>query len=360
MNMNKILLASGLCIMLVSTGCSAGRTTRYRASLNDGRVQSPVTRSFDGYRNHNNFARNRFGSPIGRGYNVRNFSRFNGSRSAVNGYTHTPDLNTRNTRNTRNTKVTRNIITNELDSNNKDNKVKVNENRKSHNINVRTEKTENKLHRTAPAKASEKQGTHRSHQTHEKHQAKKAHNTERLNKSAETAGNHVTRSSGTNSLARGADVPGTAEVNNNRGRNAFGRYNGLLRNSRALRSQRRSNSYNGYIENYNHGNGLIRDYRFNEGLRNDGFVRNGRTDTFIRNHNYDTWNNGLYSGLNEGFNNGFNNDLTGYSRYDGFTRNNGLFGTGDNAPRHFSNGATFVGPTYAGPYYAGLGMVAGS
>ena len=71
MNISRILIASGLCAMLLSTGCSSAPVTRSMAA-NDAAPRSHVTRSFDGYRNHNNYrTRNRFGSPVGRGYNVR-------------------------------------------------------------------------------------------------------------------------------------------------------------------------------------------------------------------------------------------------------------------------------------------------
>jgi len=342
--MNKILLASGLCIMLISTGCTTNPTTRYRASLNDGRLQSPVTRSFDGYRNHNNFARNRFGSPIGRGYNVRNFSRIGNNGSNINDYARVPSLNSRNTNVTRNT----NTNTNEFDSVNESR-----ENRRSHNVNVGTEKTEtkttNKSLKMAPGKASEKhekkEGAHitrRAHTAQENHQVKRAHTPS------------TPRPSSNRVLTRGVNVPGyipnvdnretALDRTNNLGRNFnFGRYNNYTRNNGLVRNHRRSN---GYVRNYNNGNGLIRDYRFNDGLRHDGFAEN---------HYYNNWDNGLYGGLNEGWNNGFNNDLVRYDRNNGFVRSHGLRRTRGTAPHNFSNGATFVGP-----HYAGLGMIAGS
>jgi len=374
--------------MLLSTGCATRPAARYRAHLNDGRLQSPVTRSFDGYRDNNNFARNRFGSPVGRGYNVRNFSRIGNGSSTIGDNARVPSLNARNTR------VTRNINTNtNTNVNVNDNEFDItanessNEPRRSHNnISVGTEKTENKNRslKLAPGKASEKhekkETTHRSHENtlkQENQHIRRAHNAERLNESAAAARTRVTRSSASRSLARGADIPEavndsrlnrsvdtpdyTPNITNRRtalgrthgfGRNfGFSRYNGLIRNNRGNRVSR------GYVGNYNHGNnGLIRDYRFNDGLRNDGFVRNGRGSAFTRNHNYDNWNNGLYGGLNEGWNNGFNNNLARYDRNYGFARNYDSWETIGNAQRNFGHGATFVGPTYAGPYYADLGM----
>ena len=70
MKFNRILLCSGICAMLISTGCSAAPyNSRHRASLNDG--SRAVTRSVESGRASNGVSHNRFARPVNRGYNVR-------------------------------------------------------------------------------------------------------------------------------------------------------------------------------------------------------------------------------------------------------------------------------------------------
>jgi len=409
--------------MLLSTGCSSAPVTRYNAGVNDGRLHNPITRSFNGYRNHNNYAHNRFGSTIGRGYSSRAYSR-PGTTIADNtlgNYTRVPSLNTRNSHNLTSERVAthRNINRVPAQITEKENKVvpkkeaenrttrsshtehneKKHEKNKDHEKNnVRTpvpNRATKDLHESAAAarkKAESHITTTRSAAT------EKAKETEHKPSRVKTASNPTTPSNtrvlrrpqhSANYMPNSGNRAGAPSVynqgvvrsytaldNSYRGndinhirRDGHRRTNRFFRNHASgnryrggfLRSHGPTRSYHnrmyrnpaatrGYVGNYNYFDGLIRDYRFGDGMTgNHRFSRNHRFDGVIprvnntlRNHGF---NDGFsrYYGLNDVYEHGYDNvyGLNGTygSGHRGAYRPQGINGYNNNIVRNEARGA---------------------
>jgi len=422
-NINRILLTGGLCAMLLSTGCSAAPINRYRVNNStDGR--HTVTRSLDG-----DYRSNRFGSPVGRGYNVRNVSRNNGSRrlGIVNEYTQGTNLNTQTANTER--KIPDNLtpragqrhttrnITNKGNVINKEEKIKpatnsdvtrsgshTSQNKvtqgtaaKAHNVQRSARNTINKEEKKKPAisAAVTKSRSHTSQHQVNKETAAKTHNAQRLNRAAATAKPNVTRSTPVQKAAGAEDfrvrqaihsnnyiigedgmgsplnpVPRVGFRTGNLGRNIVrrsnnglaqrNRENGIFRrnltinddmNTAFTRNYHRANNSSGYVGNFNRGNGLVRDYRFNGLGYNEGFVR---TDGFWGNDNATRHNRGNamfvrdYYGYDDtipDWNDNFRDDFVRFDRQGGFMRGRGLMGgfRGHRGPAFGNYRSNYVG-----------------
>jgi len=308
--------------MLLSTGCATMPVTR-SMTANDAGVHTNVTRSHGAYRGRaaydNLGARNRFGSPIGRGYNVRNRFLEPGSRINNNLTSNYPRPTNLNTTAPQTTPRRSNLALVEVETE-KTHENRVTENKKSehkeekatgsatknratkateklHENSAKARKdAEHKIKETKKANGTKvKETTHKpstvkteTAQTHRSHTAlrtpRAAHVNERtaFNR-ANHRPNHTNIERGilrTRNIANEALVDGNAI--NFEANHAYPRHNMYPRraeNRSFLRDYRIGNGYlrrntrnahygsQGYVRNYNNGyDGLIRDYRFGNSL----------------------------------------------------------------------------------------------
>lgn len=321
MNINKILIASGLCAMLLSTGCAAMPVTR-NMSANDARVHTNVTRSHGGYGGRASYGtlrtHSRYGSPIGRGYNVRNSFLEPGSQindNLISNYPRPVNINT-TARQTRLNRSNLALVEVETDKTyeNKETESKKTENNKTDNKKEKATGSAAKTHTTkATEKLHESSAKARRDAEHKIKKTKKANETKvkETTHKPSTAKTETTQTHRSHTALRSPRhsanlVPQTPRApriservafnranyrptrsNIERGINletnhAYPRHNMYPRrteNRSFLRGHRIGNGYlrrnsryanygsQGYVRNYNNGfDGLIRDYRFGNSL----------------------------------------------------------------------------------------------